>query len=107
MLLLIIAFINITLNLFTSATFERRLIDADDAVKAMSVESLTQVQLIRSSFASNEIDALAQERNKEMMYKEGTAWLAFATSISISRLAYLMSVFILGYLILTYIKTAL
>ena len=103
-LLLIIAFINITLNLFTSATFERRLIDADDAVKAMSVESLTQVQLIRSSFASNEIDALARERNKEMMYKEGTAWLAFATSISISRLAYLMSVFILGYLILTYIK---
>ncbi len=103
-LLLIIAFINITLNLFTSATFERRLIDADDAVKAMSVESLTQVQLIRSSFASNEIDALARERNKEMMYKEGTAWLAFATSISISRLAYLLSVFILGYLILTYIK---
>lgn len=104
-LLLIIAFINITLNLFTSATFERRLIDADDAVKMLSVESLTQVQLIRSSFATNEIAAQGKEVNNEMMYKEGTAWLAFAASISVSRLAYLISVLVLGSLIFSLIQT--
>ena len=103
-LLLVIAFINITLNLFTSATFERRLIDADDAVKMLSVESLTQVQLIRSSFATNEIADQAGKRNHEMMYKEGTAWLAFAASISVSRLAYLVSVLTLGSLILSFIS---
>ncbi len=104
LLLLLIAFINITLNLFTSATFERRLIDADDAVKMLSVESLTQVQLIRSSFATNEIADLAKERNEELMYKEGTAWLAFAAAISISRLTYLVSVFVLGSLIFSFIS---
>ena len=101
-LLVIIALINIGLNLFTSATFERRLIDADDSVKMLSVESLTQVQLIRSSFATNEIAALAKERNEELMYREGTAWLAFAAAISISRLAYLFSIFILGSLIFSF-----
>ncbi len=102
-LLLIIALINIAINLFTSATFERRLIDADDAVKVLSVESLTQAQLIRTSFATNEIAQQAKERNEEMMYKEGTAWLAFAAAISVSRLFYLLSIFVLGSLIFSFI----
>lgn len=98
-LLTLIAAINIVLNLFTSATFEQRLIDADDMVKMLSVESLTQVQLIRSSFATNEIAHEAHQRSKQMMYKEGTAWLAFAASLTISRLAYLASICILGSII--------
>lgn len=105
LLLLIIAIINVFLNLFTSITFERRLIDADDAVKIISVESLTQAQLIRSSFATNEIAAQAQEKNVEMMYQEGTSWLAFAAAISVSRLAYLVSVATLGALILSLIAS--
>ena len=104
LLLVLIAFLNIMLNLFTSATFERRLIDADDAVKILSVESLTQVQLIRSSFATNEIASHSKERNEAMMFKEGTAWLAFAAAISISRFAYLISVLVLGSLILSFIS---
>ncbi len=102
-LLAFIAFINVFLNLFTSLAFERKIIEADDSVKALNVESLTQVQLIRSSFATNEIAHLAKGRSKEMMQREGTAWLAFSASISLSRLFYLLSVFILGGLILSFI----
>jgi ABC-type multidrug transport system fused ATPase/permease subunit len=95
-LLLIIALINIALNLFTSTAFEKKLIEADDKVKVLSVESLTQVQLIRSSFATAEIAQLGKKRNSAMMIKEGTGWLAFAASTVFSRVIYLISVFILG-----------
>ena len=105
-LLTIIALINISLNLFTNATFEHRIIDADDTVKALSVESLTQVPLIRSSFATNEIAELARVRNRQMMHKQGTAWLAFAASVAISRFAYLISILVLGSLIFSLISSS-
>ena len=104
LLLIIIAGINIFLNLFTSATFEQRLIDADDFVKVVSVEGLTQVPLIRSSFASDEMLDRAYKANNEMMYKEGTAWVAFSASVTISKIAYLMSIATLGGIILSLIS---
>jgi len=97
-LLCIIAAVNIILNLFTSASFEKRLIIADDELKSLGVESLTQVQLIRSSFATNEMAGLAHRRASRLMYREGTAWLAFASSVAISRMVYLASVFVLGWI---------
>lgn len=103
-MLLLNALINITTSLFTSATFEQRVIDADDAAKTLSVESLTQVQLIRSSFATQEITAEGKQRSKEMMYTEGTAWLAFIAAITVSRLTYLLSIFALGMIILSSIS---
>ncbi len=99
MLLLGIVAVNIILNLFTSATFEKRLIIADDELKSLGVESLTQVQLIRSSFATNELTKLVHKRASKLMYREGTAWLAFASSVTISRLVYLSSIFILGWMV--------
>lgn len=102
-LLLIIAGINIFLNLFTSAAFEQKLINADDSVKSLAVESLTQVQLIRTSFATNEITGLAKERSLNLMGKEGTAWLAFGSSVTLSRLVYLLSVFVLGWVVFSLI----
>lgn len=103
-LLIIIAAINIFLNLFTSATFEQRLIDADDFVKVVSVEGLSQVPLIRSSFASDEMVDRAHEANNQMMYKEGTAWIAFSASVTISKVFYLLSIAILGGIILSLIN---
>ncbi len=103
-LLAFIAVINIILNLFTSASFENNMIDADDSLKAVAVESLTQVQLIRSSFATHEIADLTKQKAKDLMDIEGTAWLAFAASVTISRLFYLGSIFILGWLVFSLIK---
>jgi ABC-type multidrug transport system fused ATPase/permease subunit len=95
-LLLMIAIVNIILNLFTSAAFEQNMIDADDTLKAVAVESLTQVQLIRSSFATDEIADLTKQKAQRLMTVEGTAWLAFTSSVSISRLFYVGSILILG-----------
>ena len=102
-LLVIIAFANITLSLLTGAAFEKKLIDADDSVKALSVESLTQVQLVRSSFATNEIAHKAYNKNNKLMYTESTAWVASSASTLITRVLYLASIFILGSAIINYI----
>lgn len=91
--------VNIFLNLFTSATFEKRLIVADDELKSLGVESLTQVQLIRSSFATNQITHTVHKRASNLMYREGTAWLAFASSVFISRFIYILSVLALGWVV--------
>ncbi|MBA3954194.1 ABC transporter ATP-binding protein [Candidatus Dependentiae bacterium] len=95
-LLLVIAVANITLSLLTGAAFEKKLIDADDSVKALSVESLTQVQLVRSAFATNEIARKAYNKNNKLMFTESTAWVASSASTLITRILYLGSIFILG-----------
>lgn len=103
--LLIIAITNIVLNLFTSASFENRMIDADDALKNVAVESLTQAQLIRSSFSTGEITDLTKDKASTLMKIEGTAWLAFAASVTVSRLVYLGSIFILGWSVFALIQS--
>ncbi len=96
LILLFIAILNISLNLLTGLAFEKNLIDADDAVKALSVESLTQVQLIRASFATKEIAQAVKNKNFLMMVKAGSAWLAFSATNFITRLSYIISILILG-----------
>jgi ABC-type multidrug transport system fused ATPase/permease subunit len=99
-LLALVAFLNVTLNLFTSLAFEKNLIEADDAIKSISVESLTQVQLIRASFATNEIAHTVKRKNFDMMVREGSAWLAFSATNFITRFSYVLTILILGTLIL-------
>lgn len=99
-MLSIIACINILLNLITGIAFEPRLIEADDHLKAISIESLTQVQLIRANFASEEISQKVYKSNKNLLFQEGTAWLALAVTFFITRLLYLISIAILGYVII-------
>ena len=95
-LLVIMSIVNITLTLFTGFAFEKRLIEADDAVKALGTESLNQVQLIRSAFASNEIDEQVFKRNQALMLTESSAWLASTTGTFLTRMLYIITVFILG-----------
>lgn len=100
LLLTCIAVLNTSLNLLTGLAFEKNLIDADDTVKSLSVESLTQVQLIRASFATNEIAHTVKNKNFLMMVKAGSGWLAFSATNFITRLSYIISVLILGSFIL-------
>lgn len=95
-LLIIIGIFSIVLNIFTGTAFEGKLIDADDKVKSLSVENLTQVQLIRSCFATNQAAHIVKEANNQLMYKEGTAWIASSFVNLITRTVYLASIFILG-----------
>jgi len=95
-LLIIMSVISITLTLITGFAFEKKLIDADDTLKALGTESLNQVQLIRSAFASSQIDERVGKGSKALMLTESSAWLASTTSMFITRIMYLLSVFILG-----------
>jgi len=103
--LCIIAAINIALNLFTSASFEKRMIDADDDLKGLAVESLTQAQLIRSSFSTGEIAGITNDKATDLMEIEGTSWLAFGASVTISRFVYLGSIFFLGWAVFSLVQS--
>lgn len=99
--LIIIASVNILLNLFLTASFEKNIIQADDDFKNASTESLNQMQLIRSAFASNEISQQIKNKNLNFLEKEGTAWIAFGSVNFITRSCYLFSFFILGIYIIS------
>lgn len=103
-LLVCIAALNITLNLFTGLAFEKNIIEADDTAKALSVESLTQVQLIRASFATNEIAHMVKDSNYRIMIQEGASWLAFSAGSLLTRLVYVISILILGVFLISMIN---
>lgn len=99
-ILVLIASLNIFLNIFTGKAFEGNLINADDNFKAITVEGLTQVQLIRSNFATNEITNKMLDMNQISLSTEATYWFASSTVLMLTRLAYLGSIIILGKLII-------
>lgn len=103
-LLALVATINIVLNVLYANSFEQKIIDADDDVKTLNVESLTQILLVRSYFATNEVSKKAKDLNTELMYREGTAWISFAAANFITRAVYLVSITVLGFYILGAIK---
>ncbi len=102
--LILIALLSITLTSINTLSFEKTIIKADDQVKTINVESLTQVQLIRSYFASDEIAGSSKNAIKGLMYKEGTGWLAFGGAMSITRLSYLVSILLIGTYIINLIN---
>lgn len=102
--LIIIALLNTGLNLLHTLSFAEKLIQADDEVKTITMESLTQVQLIRSYFASNEIANQTKNLTKKSMFKEGTSWIAFSGISLITNTAYFLSIFFLGLYIIYLIK---
>lgn len=100
-LLTLISFFNIVLILFYTKAFEKKLIKADDNLKVLSVESLTQVQLIRSYFSSTEIAQQIKKFCYELMYKVGSSWLSISSIILFTKIIYLFSIAIIGWQILT------
>lgn len=104
-LLTAIAILNAVLTLLSSKAFEQKIIDADDIVKNISLETLNLIQLIRSSFASDEIEKQARQKNYQLMYKQATFWLAFSAVSMITKICYLISIFLIGITIINLIKS--
>jgi len=102
--LLFLAILNISMILFNSLAFEKRVIDADDSVKASSMESLVQIQFIRSYFATNEVNTELKGKSRFFMANDGTYYISFHTAIYISRLFYAFSLCALGLYVLYMIK---
>lgn len=95
---------NIATILFNALSFEKNLIKADDDMKTVGMESLVQIELVRSSFA-------ADQQNKEIRQKSrlaasilATHWVSFASAMFVLRIAYGLSVSVLGIYILSLIK---
>ena len=100
-MIFIIGIINIILQFITTKAFEPRVISASDKLNNISLENLSQVQYIRSCFASNQIDESLFNTNAAMMNIGGTSLIAFSALTFFTRLAYIISIFILGtYLIM-------
>ncbi len=104
-LLSLVALINISLILFYTRAFEKNLIKADDSLKVLSVESLTQVQLIRSYFASTYIAKKIKKFCHGLMYKIASSWLSISSIVMVTRVVYLFSIAIIGLQILNNIES--
>jgi ABC-type multidrug transport system fused ATPase/permease subunit len=78
-LLTVIILVSSNLILFhrTVPKQEYAFLEADDKLKAAAVENLTQIFLIRSSFATNEALHRLHERNKAAMDCEAFFWKSF------------------------------
>lgn len=92
LLLILIAALSILLNFLYAKTFERRLINADDEVKSINVESLTQVLLIRSCYATKDITEKSKNSSHNLITNESTAWITFNFLTAIIKFLYLISV---------------
>jgi len=103
--LLFITFLNVSMVLFNSLAFEKRLIKSDDSVKASSMESLMRIELVRSAFATNELNRNVRARNSYGMAVFGTYWVTFFTAMVITRFVYALSVCSLGAYIIMLVKS--
>lgn len=98
--LFIICAFNAFTIFFNSLAFEKKVIKADDEVKKGGVESLIQIQLVRSSFATNEVNKDMEGKNTSYMAVDGTFYISFHALMFITRTLYLASLCVLGFYII-------
>ena len=91
---------NIFLVLFNSFSFEKSIIKADDSAKSTSLESLMQIGLVRSSFATNEIDNTLRSKNSFSLSVLGTYFISFFNLMFLIKLFYILSLCGIGAYIL-------
>ncbi len=95
-LIIITGIVNTALQILTNNAFEPEIIEAADQLNTVSIENLSQINFIRSTFASNEINKTLKNKNMSMLYISGTAWLAFSAVALITRIIYIFTLLILG-----------
>jgi len=101
----IMLLVNIFLVLFNSFSFEKNIIKADDIAKSYSVESLMQIGLVRSSFATNELHTIIKSKNSSFFAILGTYFVSFFNLMFLIKVLYILSVFSIGVYILYLVKT--
>lgn len=103
-MLLGVGALSVICTLFVLTVFEKPQIRAYDELRAMSTENLNQINLVRSSFASDEVDKILQEKNLKVVATERTAWVAFVLGRLFIKLVYGATLFILGLKLVACIK---
>lgn len=85
--------------------WEGKFIKSDDFFKSTAVENLTQIQLIRSTFASNFRLNKLHTSILDNMYIESLLWFAYGYLFTFLGLLYIFSLFILSFLLLLQVKS--
>lgn len=83
---------------------ERDCIKTDDFFKTVAAENLAQIQLIRSSFASNFRIDLLNRAIMQNMKTDAVLWFAYAYLFAVLGILYIVSLFILAVLLVWQIK---
>jgi ABC-type multidrug transport system fused ATPase/permease subunit len=89
---------------YASLPWEKGFIKSDDAFKTTAVENLAQVQLIRSTFATDYRSAKLNKNIAENLKTEGALWLSYSSVSSGLILLYLVSLFALAMALLFQVK---
>lgn len=75
--------------------WEKGFIETDDAFRAAAVENLTQIQLVRATFASDYISDKLTKSAHANMRSESRVWLSYITASYILNMFYTLTVFCL------------
>lgn len=76
---------------------EKKFIKADDKVRALDVENLTQINLIRTCFATDQVTERLYRKVLKVLYKESAKGFFFSAMYSLTKFMYLMSLFIISW----------
>ncbi len=101
----LILFLSIGIFNPLATTEEQRFIKADDALKGLFVEHLVQINLIRTSFASNEVNARMEGKSIKAAMREGAVDFLFNTSFNVVKCVYLLSLISVAVCVFFWIKT--
>lgn len=99
-----ITIISILNKAFIGEGFEKYRIKDDDAFKAIGVENLQANQLIRSSFATTEVNEKLERRSHNIMATFSNLWMAHVSLDMFIRFLYIITIMIL-LLVLFYLHT--
>lgn len=102
--LLAISTFNIATVLLNAFVFERKLIEAEDEMRNIGNESLARIELVRSSFATNELDNALHSTGRLSGAISGTQWMFFGFTSMITRIGYAVGVLALGFYVLSLVK---
>jgi ABC-type multidrug transport system fused ATPase/permease subunit len=91
-----IVFLIILIAIYFNIPYEKKLIKADDKSKSISVENLAQIVLIRTCFASPQMDDRLHEKDSLVARTEGKLWFFYNFSYTFVKSLYLLSMVALG-----------
>ena len=101
----------IALNIYFSRNLviplEKNFIRADDKVKNLCVENLAQLSLIRTCFATTEINDSLMDADFRLMNKEGSLWFTYNFFYFMIKILYLISVFFVGFSLFLMMRTGI
>ncbi len=83
---------------------ERHFIRADDSLKGLFVEHLVQINLIRTAFASNEINEKMQAKSVKAAVREAAVDFLFNTSFNVVKFIYLLSLTLVSYFVFMWVQ---